>query len=392
MMRATILSLLLCPTAFGQLMTEEQEALWRSYIPKISDVSVIAPKIQESLFYTPAQMPRAHQFQPLPTGSGADYTVFYSQKSRLNNIDKYTNGNEEAPWRDPGGLALCDRTKTTELRFVWLPPDGNGGLWPVVVWRGPLDPSNAVNMPTPTKGWKWIFPEGAIVGEVLLKKFADGTWAPYEVRMRLREIDDWDIEKEVPFASLAELRQVSGQSLEGAREETLRYDDDKHPNKAFDITGTVTSLPPISNAASLLRNATFKPATEGAEGFTAQDDENIVPARYLGGLFKDRDSCVNCHKHTAANVDRFGPPGRDWYGTLSGHDGIFSFLPIAKSSIGPPSKPVELEPRLVAAGIVAMFDQNKHPSSVYSIAKKYDNTPGPGKQRHTNGRMIVGGP
>jgi hypothetical protein len=257
-----------------------------------------------------------------------------------------------------------------------------------------MDPSNAVNMPTPTQGWKWIYPADAIVGEVLLKKFADGTWATYEVRLRLRELTDWDVEKEVPFLSLEELRKASGQALY-ATVETLRYDDDLHPKKAFDLTGTVISLPPIRDAAGLLRGASFRPISGatmdgGATGFTAEDHENIVPAKYLGGLLKaDAETCRNCHRHTQAHVDRFA--NRDWYGGISGGDGIFRILPISLSSIGPPSKPVRLREEFVAAGMVRLVGSlSELPSEVYQVAKWYDTTPVDGQRKISN-RTIVGG-
>jgi hypothetical protein len=247
-----------------------------------------------------------------------------------------------------------------------------------------MDPSNAVNMPTPTEGWKWIYPVGTIVGEVLMKKFADSSWATYEVRLRLRELDDWEFEREVPFQNLAELQAVAGTVQ--ATEMTLRYHDDLHPTPAFDFTGTVTELGPIQNARQLLSAATFRPGF-GATGFTAQDHENIVPAKFLGGML-GYESCVECHKHCQMHVDRFA--NRDWYGNQAGSaDGIRTFHPFEPSSIGPPNKPVVLRKSLVEAGMVEMFDTTKHPSDVYAMAPKYDTRPG--GDRKTSNRRIVGG-
>lgn len=378
----TAATLLLTPlSGSAQLMPAEQERIWRSYFPKLEESRNLNEKIAQATLYTDAEFPKAYQFQPLVGGQGTPYTVFYSPFVRLNDIDPFTNGNMEDPWRNPAGLGPCDRTKTREVRFFWLPPNPNGGLYPIIVWRGLMDPSDSVNMPTPTQGWKWIFPADAIVGELLIKQFADGSWAPYEMRLRLRELDDWDTEREVPVTSLAELREMSGQEIADARPQTLRYVDQIHEEKtAFDITGTVIHLPPIQNAADLLRQATFKPASgktmeSGATGFTASDHENIVPAKFLGGLLSgSRESCIECHRHSQMHVDRFSR--RDWYGAQMGStDGIRTVFPFSPASIGPPDKPVRLRDELVSAGMVAMYDPAKHPSSVYQIAPKYDNTP-----------------
>lgn len=396
-----VVILCLCGTAQAQvqLMSPEKEARLRSYIPKLEDNPALQAKIDQAILYTDEEIPPAYQFQPLSGGRGVPYTVFFSPKHRHNNIDKYTQANSEFPWADPGGLNHVDQSKVSEFRFIWFPYDQSGRVLPAVVYRDSLEKSDAVNMPVPTQGWRWIYPVGTIVGEVLLKKFSDGTWAAYEVRMRLRESDGWDVEVYRRVANVTELRQVSpdadwGSAVVVNREMVDRF----HEQSAFKRSGAAIVLPRIPQAKSLLLSGSFK-AVGGTnagksmyevQAFTANDDDNIVPAGYNGEyLGTTAQTCANCHQHTLKHADFFDS-GRDWYGYVRGSDGIFSFHPIAPDAIRPYGNgTTRIREEFERAGIAVAYDEASHPKSIYSVIPEFKNAPR-ADQRSSN-RRIVGG-
>lgn len=374
----SVILLLLCITspAWGQIqiMDPAKEKILRSYIPTIADNTAIRAKINQALIYTEDEIPRVIQDQPLSGGQGVDFTIFRSVYQQVNGSSQPTNGGLDFPWGTPGGLHLASKNKVSNFRLLWLPPDPAGGVWPVVVYRGKLERTSRINMPSPT-GWRWIFPADAMLVEVLLKKFSNGQWATFEVRSRLRQNDGWDFERWVPDVEFPAFAKVAEQRLR----------DTLHPRRAaFDRTAIAHVLPPIPNALAILREANFVPAM-GTERITptAEDDENLVPRDYAGHFLVD---CRDCHRDTLRAVTIFQE--REWYGNLAGSaDGIHSFWPFAKSSIGKNNP--ELEPRMLAAGMVAYYDPAKHPSDVYQIIPEYSNEPLP-NPRITNASGVGG--
>lgn len=373
----TILAILAASTCQAQLMDDKDDRIWRSYVPKIDDP--VAKLIPGATLYTTKEIPQAYQHQPI----GARYTVFYRTSTKLNNDPRPTNGNREPPWDRPGGLENVPRSEVMECRFIILPPRPGGGVWPVVVGRRELEKSIAVNMPVPM-GWGWWFPDKAILGELLIKKFSDGSWQAYEVRMRQRELDDWDVDAFRPYVSFDEFESAlvkRGVSAKHSPVSFVRHRDN-HPTPAFIAEGMTLTLPQLSGAKDLLSKATFKSVTGSdyllASRFfypTANDQDNLVPRGYGGHLIGNtRESCVNCHDDTLKNVDSFEKP-RDWYDYIRGSDGIFSFNPFDPSCFGPPEQQPILSRKLEAAGMVAMYDEKLHPATVYKIAKRYDNPP-----------------
>lgn len=388
---ATFLACCSIAVAQVQLMSPEKESALRASIPEI-DSPELAAKIAEATLYTDAEMPPAYQFQPLTDGQGVNGTVFYTPRAKLNNIRSETNGNREFPWRTPGGLDFAEGV-TDEFRFIWLPKREDGTPHPVVVYRDQLEKSDSVNMPIPT-GYRWIFPVDTVIGEVLVMRFSDGLMYTYEMRVRTREIDDWEVEIFRPFPTLASLKQRIAEvrpdsqvltKLDGGEIEVSTLEDTQHPRRAFTAKAGVYTLPPIPNdlAKQLLTTTPFRSSMGGvfAEGSkhvafspTAEHQESIVPPRYLGTfLGTDRESCAKCHEHTLRHVDRF--ENTEWYGYLRGSDGIFSFHPIEPSSIGPPDKRVQFRASLVNSGMVATFDPAQHDPSVYKIAPRFENRP-----------------
>lgn len=392
---------------FGQIqiMPAVKEQALRASVPPITDADM-ARKIVEATLYTETEMPRAHQFQELSGGQGNPFTVFYSDYTRVNNIDRFTTNNREFPWLNPGGLDATT-SERGEFRFIYLPRKPDGRVWPVVVYRDQLDKSDSVNMPIPT-GWKWVFPYGTVLGEVLTMKFSDGYQYTYEMRLRIREIDDWEIEVYRPFPTLQSLydgiRKVRPDLLKKFNDVQMvnRTLEDRQHNmrRGFSSSAAELALPalPPDVVKYLLTRTTFQPCmgkkfatsegnvTLAAFAPTTKHAEQIVPTNYQATFIgSDRDSCKQCHQDTMRHTDRF--QNRDWYGWTRGSDGIFSFLPIEPSSIGQ-GRPVRLRSDMQRAGMVEMYDAKQHPANMYSTSR-YDVTPA--KSYPRTGQVTIGG-
>ena len=389
-----------------QIMPREKEQSLRASIPPITD-DVLAAKINEAMLYTEAEMPRSHQFQMLSGGQGNPFTVFISSYQRVNNIDPFTNANREPPWDKTGGVDQSAKSAVLgEFRFVWLPKQADGRPWPVAVYRDPLDKSGSVNMPIPL-GYKWVFPYGAIVGEVLAMRFSDGFMYTYEMRIRTREIDDWEIEIYRPYPTLQslydKLRSIDPNLL--AQFSTVQMVQkrtvDNHPlRRAFTAEAAELVLPGLPSDVSkqLLLTETFKPCmgikfaisegnvTLASFAATTRHADQIVPPNYEAHfLGVDRDSCKKCHETTLMHADRFAQ--RDWYGNVRGSDGILSYLPFDPTSIGMGRQP-RLRADLHSAGLVEAYDPARHPANVYSTSR-YDVKPA--HSYPNRGQITIGG-
>lgn len=374
-----------------QIMSADKESALRASIPAIDDPD-LDRKIGEAMLYTDAEMPPAYQFQPLAGGQGVNGTVFYSPDRQLNNIRRFTNGNKEFPWRTPGGLDFAEAV-TDEFRFLWLPKRDDGSPWPVVIYRDQLEKSDSINMPIPT-GYRWIFPVDTVIGEVLVQRFSDGRLYTYEMRVRTRELDDWEVEIFRPFPTLESLKARIAElqpdatvltQLDSVPLSPETLEDREHPRRAFVASAATYRLPAIDPrlARELLSATPFKSSMGGAfaqgQSLTAfapttDQPESIVPPKYLATfLGSDRVSCAKCHEHTLKHVDRF--QNSEWYGYVRGSDGIFSFHPVEPSAIGPPDKPVVLRQALTESGMIATFDPQRHPNTIYGVAPQFENRP-----------------
>ena len=94
---------------------------------------------------------------------------------------------------------------------------------------------------------------------------------------------------------------------------------------------------------------------------------NIVPAGYDAGFVQvDRTSCTRCHNSVLKPVSDFNP-GRDWYGHIRGSDGIFSFHPFSPETVSGNGigGGVQMRTSFEKAGVIAKYDQAKHPAAIY---------------------------
>jgi hypothetical protein len=386
----------------GQLVTPAKEAVYRAALPPVADPALEAvladPRL---LFYDEAVMPRAYQF------SGGSFVAV------RDNVG--TDGNFRFPWRKPAGMQRVRGVAT--FKALYLPPKhaGTDERWPVVCMPGRLDVARDRQ-----NSLVWLNPVGAIYLEVGLMQGPDKKQYVFVLRLREREIDDWNPEAVVPFKTAAQVAEGIKMLREGWEADpqlvalvntleaprVLRGVVFPDPNAPTD-----TDRPPFRVSAGqyfmprmeyeltrdLLVNAVFEPAAgvpffvgeAPPNGTRARADApscspgtgfNIVPENYDGTFMgNDRVRCMGCHNTVGAQQVRFD---NSWNAHVAGSDGIISFSPIRPERIG--GAPVivrgpdgrdrvdtnALHPSLLAAGIIAVYNPTEHPNTVYAGIEK----------------------
>ncbi len=371
-----------------RLMTAERDSAFRRLLPEVDD-----PNLQEKfedprlILYTEREMPQAYQdwSTMLPGVHSPTYNI------SADGGEPFGNGNREFPWSTPAGTHRTSNVST--FKFLWLPEDENGRVQPVVWYRKRLPGDNSA-------GYAWLFPVGALVGEVLYMTGADGRAYTFEVRVRNREEGAWGVDVFRPFPEAESLAQAIKdrrpaweddnelvalvshlESNTALPKQTLR---DSQPGKAvFRQQMGVDSLPPINDglAAELLGGTQFKSVLAeywrideaGLVTFapTTEDSFHVIPQNYDGGFVQpDRDSCIRCHETVAASVRDFNF-SRDWYGRIRGSDGIFSFHPFDPSTISYNGygNSVRMRGSMEQGGVLERYDPDVHPVDVYQTVK-----------------------
>ncbi len=255
----------------------------------------------------------------------------------------------------PFGRGIGDRADNLVVDF-WHVPRKDGAILPVVWWR--RDP-NAYTHRT-----EWMFPRGTVTGEILFEVTADGTWFPFEIRVRVRELTGWTIDVFRPFPRAADL----ADALEARRTDEPSWATDpditaliaharapdtlqpaqlraSHFASAFPtIDGARDVLPALADPSilqALLLEVPYR-STRGqvwkeqgaliAHAATTAASFHVVPRDYDGGfLAVDDDTCTTCHRDA-------GRPFKDWYdnvlayGELWGNDEVFSWHPFENAT------------------------------------------------------------
>lgn len=249
--------------------------------------------------------------------------------------DRGGNPNIEFPWREPGGTQPQLGVKT--FKFVLL-PDGKP-----IVWYLQKNPGRAP--------YGWIYPQGTIIGEVLMMKCLDGKLRTFEMRTRERLEREWVVDVKCPFpeavhlaAAIESLKTPPASKTALAHHvsrpaplvsKTLR--DNIHRRPAFDVTAEIDNLPETDaeTQAALLESFGFQSAYGLAwRGKCTRPSGVVTPDGYQGTfLGTDESSCNLCHRDVAKPAEVLDYFGRDWYGYVSGSDGQFSHHPVDPRTI-----------------------------------------------------------
>lgn len=294
------------------------------------------------------------------------------------------------------GIGGAARTDNFVVDFWQVPRDQAGAILPVVYWQ--RDPNQY------THRVEWMFPRGTVFGEVLFQIDASGTWYPFEIRVRVRELDHWRNDVYRPFPTAGELAAALEQAAAAnpswqtadvaalaahARDsgtvvaETLRATNFA---SAFPATpGAKDVLPALADPAvlkHLLMTVPFRSAKglpwkqQGglvAHAATTQAGFHIVPRGYDGGHFEVSDtSCARCHQDA-------GRPFRDWYpnviayGELWGGDDVFTWHPFDTANFVDANGDVRnfnydnrrIRADFTAGGVIVRYAPAQHPATIW---------------------------
>ena len=377
---------LFCSPAWGQLVTPAKEKALRALLPKIGD-SELAEVLSDPklVWYTGMEMPECYQHR-----GGETHSVRYNISANPIEQASGTGNAFEFPWRVAGGTDGCRSLYV--FRFLKL-PRRDGKPLPVIWWREVLTGDR-------TPGFRWVFPVGTVVGEVLCQTGPASEKRAYafEIRTRTRRAGKWDTEAYRPFRTPLELARAIKRLCPQWRDDRkvraavnelerptrklriTRLADTNHRDRvAFDATEASWILPDLDGplVKRLLRRMPFRAvlgnpflltaAGEAAHAPSTTAEFHIVPKGYQGSHIEvSNSSCARCHESTNKSVNEFDFR-RDWYGRVRGSDGIFSFHPFSPESISANGygRPVTMRRELVQAGIVEQYDQKKHDGATW---------------------------
>jgi hypothetical protein len=307
----------------------------------------------------------------------------------------------------PFGSPIGAPSSSIEVVNFWhIPratPAEGGALLPVVWWqRDPNDLTHRV---------EWVFPKGTVLGELMFLVDDAGTWHPFEIRTRTREIDKWVVDALRPFPKATDLADAL-KYAPGA--DTQEYQDlilhllDTSTVQATNLSATnfVSAFPNLPGAKDvlpqvvddgllkrLLREHPFRSAREtvwkesgGLKAYAATalagSSLSIVPEGYNAGSFEvTEEACELCHRDA-------GRPLSEWYpnilayGELWGGDESFTWHPFTTSLFVNAAGEVqnfnydnrEIRTDFLNAGTVAQYDPSAHSDAVYAqIQREWTN-------------------
>lgn len=284
------------------------------------------------------------------------------------------------PFRKAAGT---DNVTNVKVLNFWAPPKVLGRTLPVRWWKAS------------SRGrWHWVFPVGTIFGEVLFEKGPDDSWYVFEIRMRKRYRDGWEVDLFRPFVSATSMadavvaRRPNWQSRPDLNRLVTHLRNPatlvrhRMVSEAYGavfppIDGALDKLPAIEDSAligELLSSTTFK-STEGAiwkehgglETYapSSEGDFQIVPRGYEMGMIPVNEvSCNRCHEQTGRALGTF-EGDIVLYGEVWGEDRAFTwhlFEPnryIFNTFDDSDSNTRRLNPRLVQAGLL----KNERPAA-----------------------------
>lgn len=380
---------------YGDTKTDTINDEIKLILPETSDAKLNRILSSADMFYYNTDIiKKAHQ-----DWEGATQGILDSRYNiSASKNELYGNANIEFPWGTPAGMHL--NKNSGSYKFIYLPRDKNNKLLPIVYFKGEIysygvrtlkDGSLAQrNDLVNTNGWSWMFPNGAIVGEILFITHEKNKYI-FEIRTRTRQIDKWVSNVYRPFPTSADLLNALKQQPQSADvvalSEHLKTKElskpvmvaDTQPDReVFRQMKSEDYLPPLNDiiVIKLLRSTTFSSALgttwRGSGEYaphapTTNSEFHIVPKDYKGGHIEvSSKSCMRCHSGTNLHVDEFDVR-RDWYGRVRGSDGIFSFHIFDNDDIKFKNvKDFRFNKKLIDAGIIAEYNQSIHDKSIYA--------------------------
>ena len=114
-------------------------------------------------------------------------------------------GEQGKHWRFPFGTTAGtdNATNIKVFNFLWLPAK-DGKLLPVSTYTTNASTGTSFSL----NSWGWLYPNGAMVGELIFVTNAQGDLLPSEVRVRTRYTDGWAVNAFRPFPTAESLAQA----------------------------------------------------------------------------------------------------------------------------------------------------------------------------------------
>lgn len=340
--------------------------LFGAELPLVDDPAVLAAlRSPKTYWYDDRNMPAAYQ-DPIPPIIG-----LRSPHSPVAPSEFFANGKFRFPF---GVTAGTDDARIRTWKFLSLPMRTADAVWPVVVWREGLE-------------YRWIYPVGAIVGEVLYLPPPDGDWIAFELRVRHRQFRRWetDVLRPLPTARhFAQALPAEETALIAWAADSSTIQPASLQGPLFESPGALDYLPPMRpELVKALLNRRFLSCngepwkTRGklvCHAPISRGEFSIVPAAYMGGCVSaDVETCTRCHRQCGEPIAKFDP-ARVLYGKIWGNDQVFSFHPLnpnATENDADYSVPEnDLRREFFALGLVDWYDPAIHPAEIYQQVRE----------------------
>lgn len=376
---------------YTDIMPPEQAAFFRGLLPKVDAIELqrilndlntmwydsesIYPSYQDSQGDPEGNRPNSIEPAIIDPAVPGGWSFLFQSRGKF-----------QFPFAS-GGADLCDNL--VKINF-WSVPRSGAEFLPVVYWK--MDFSR----------WRWLFPVGTSIGEVLMVKFPDGALRVFEIRVRKRIESGWDNKIYRPFLTARDLADAIKikrpnwihteslvqlvQHLEDTSTLTPRTLEAKSFKKAFEpVTGALDILPEFGDMAlvkQLLTETVFKDVQDSAwksnsvyttYAASTKASYSIVPRNYDAGVLPvDNESCTRCHDNAGRQI-------RDFkfelvlYGEIWGEDQIFSWHPFENEAFVKPNGNVnhlnsdnrKIRTDFLSSGLFVPYKPGMHPNHLY---------------------------
>lgn len=290
----------------------------------------------------------------------------------------------------PFGTGGIDNSDNVHVINFWVPPRVGGRVLPVAYWKMPFS------------RWRWVFPIGTVLGEMMMIRFPDNTYKVFEIRTRTRTETTWanDIFRPFPdaeslvrgiathksnWASIPKYAGIVAQLQNTSTLQAKSLTAPKFPSAWQRVDGYIDQLPNFDDpelVKTLLANTTFSSTinrpwkvdgNKVTHAPTTQYAASIVPRNYDAGLFPVNDEfCNRCHQDAGRAIRDFYDQLMA-YGEMWGEDRTFSWHLFDASYFLQPNGDVKnfnndnrrVRADFVNAGLVEQFSEAKHPATQY---------------------------
>ncbi len=382
------------PESYVDIMPPERMAQYRSLLPKTESAELNGILMSpQTMWYDKESMVPGYQ-DSMGSPQGPEGMRPNTIQSSL--IDTAVPGGHaklfaaRGRFNFPFGTGGIDESDNAHTINFWVPPYDGERILPVAYWE--LDFSR----------WRWLFPVGTILGEVLMVRFPDNELRIFEIRIRTRTDTTWTNDIYRPFPTAESLAQSiaarkpnwESQPKLAAVMRHLRNPKTLTPKTLVSrfypiawerVDGHLDQIPDIGDPAfvkQLLSKTTFVSAidrpwkTDGnkvTHAAASQHAGSIVPRNYEAGMFPVTDDfCNRCHQDAGRSIRDFHDQLMA-YGELWGEDRTFSWHLFEAADFVKPNGDVKnfnddnrrLRADFVRAGLVERYNKTKHPDSRY---------------------------